>query len=299
VGNATVAGQNLPYRSNFGIPYWRAAYPTPDGILVLDNSHPAEPKVRFMEISPSVAALITIVPESISDQLDLSPYGFGLSVARRWGDYDLIAFENVTNGVVDSVNTRMLVRNIFSGLWDLTDYSVSCLEEFNGTLIAGDSLSNNVFTLFSGTDDDGTNINNHWISKQFLFAEGMKKLNRFILKGLIQSNQNIDVYFSYDSGEFVKTFTVQGNGSYVSTGSPQVVGANAVGSQVVGGGSGQGAPIIAYPYEVDFPIGSDQFEYVQVQFQANNIGYCSIDQFTFSDLRWKGRKSDPSRFINN
>lgn len=295
VGNSTIAGTNLPYRSNFGIPYWRAAYPTPDGILVLDNSHPAEPKIRFLEISPAVAALITVVPTSISDQLDLSPYGFGLSVTRRWGDYDLVAFENVVNGVIDNVNTLMLVRNIFSGQWDLVDYAVSCLDEFNGMLISGDSLSNNIYTLFSGTDDDQALINNHWTSKQFLIAEGLKKLNRFVIKGLIQSNQKIDISFSYDSGTFIKTFTVNGNGAYVNTGSPTIVGANTVGSKVVGGGSGQGPQIIAYPYEVEFIVGSDKFEYIQAQFQATNIGYCSIDQFTFKDIRWCARRSSPSR----
>lgn len=291
---------NLPYRSNFGIPYWRSAYPTPDGILVLDNSHPVEPKVRFLEISPAVAALIVVVPDSISDNLDLSSFGFNKCVVRRWGDFDLVAYENIVNGFIDTSNTLMLVRNIFSGQWDLVDYAVSCLDEFNGTLIAGDSLSPNVYTLFSGFDDDNTLINNYWQSKQFnLGVSGLKKLNRFVIQGLIQPSQSFNISFSYDSGNFTNVFTVKGTGSYVNTGNPVIVGADTIGSQVVGGGNGQGAPVIAYPYEVEIIIGSDVFEYIQAEFSANNIGYVSIDQFTFKDIRWKTRKVAPSRVIGN
>lgn len=298
--NDDTQATNLSYRSNFGIPYWRAAYPTPDGILVLDNSHPVEPKIRFLEISPAVAALITVVPDSISDNLDLSAFGFGKCAVRRWGDFDLVAYENVVNGIVDPANTLMLVRNIFSSQWDIVDYAVSCMEEFNGTLIAGDSLSPNIYTLFSGFDDDNTLINNYWNSKQFnLGVSGLKKLNRFIIQGLIQPSQNIDIFFSYDYGNFIKIFTVQGNGVYVNTGNPVIVGADTIGSSVVGGGNGQGAPVIAYPYEVEILVGSDLFEYIQVQFAADSIGFAQIDQFTFKDIRWKTRKVAPTRVIGN
>lgn len=286
---------NLPYRSTFGVPYWRAAFPTPDGILILDNAQPSQPKVQFLEISPSVAALITIIPTSISDQLNLSPFGFGQCAVRRFGTWDIICFQDVTNGVVDTVNTLMFIRDIYSGQWDLLDYAISCMDTFNGQLLGGDSLSNNVYTLFSGFDDDGTLIDNHWTSKAFLFAEGLKKCNRFVLRGLIQQSQKINVNFATDFGNFVTLFTVAGNGSYVNLGNPVTVGSSSVGSQVIGGGGGQGAPIIAYPYEVEFIIGTDIFEYIQVQFQATNIGYCSIDEFIFKDIRWKASRVTPSR----
>ena len=297
--SSDVNSTNLPYRSNFGIPYYRSAFPTSDGILMVDTSHLNQPKIRFMEISPSVAALITVVPTSISDTLNLSSLGFNKSAARRWGDFDLVAYQNITNGVIDPFNTRVLVRNIYSGLWDIVDYAVSCFEEYYGTLIAGDSLSNNVFTLFSGSDDDGSLISNHWISKPYKFVEGSKKFNRFIVKGLIQSTQNIDISFAYEQGPFVKVFTVQGNASYVNIGNPVEVGSNTVGSQVVGGGNGAGPAITAYPYEVEFIVGSDIFEYVQVQFSANSIGYCSIDEYTFKDIRYKSKKIPSVKTIGN
>jgi hypothetical protein len=56
----------------------------------------------------------------------------------------------------------MYVRNVFSGAWDKLDYRATCLAIYNGALLAGDPLSNNVFTLFSGFDDDESPIDNHW-----------------------------------------------------------------------------------------------------------------------------------------
>ena len=292
LGSDDTAASNLPYRSQFGIPYWRAGYATPDGILILDNAISSNPKLKILQIDASLStAILTVVPATISDPLDLTQYGFSTAVVYRFGEMDILCCQNVVNGVVDTLNTIMFVRNIYSTQWDKLNYPVSCLAEYLGTLIAGSSLQNNVFTLFSGFDDDGTPTNNYYITKQYnLKVEGIKRFHRFVIRGLIQQTQNIDISLSFDSGAFVKVFTVSGTGSYVNTGSPTVVGSNTVGSQVVGGGSGQGAPVSAYPFEVEFQFTSDIFEYVQVQFQANNLGYVQIDSFIFKDIRYKGRK---------
>ncbi len=80
-------------------------------------------------------------------------------------------------------------------------------------------MSNNLFTLFSGFDDDGANIDNHWTGKMFnLGVSGSKKSNRFVIRGLIQATQSININFSFDSAPFVTFFTVQGNASYVLQG---------------------------------------------------------------------------------
>lgn len=286
---------NLPYRSNLGIPYFRAAYPTDDGIVFLDNSHPVTPKFKILEVdNANATSIVTVVPEAVSEQLDLSAYGFSQGVAFRFGDYDLLACQDTLNGIVQSVNTIFFLRNIYTGQWDKLDYPVSCLAEYLGTLLSGDSLSNNVFTLFSGTDDDNNLINNYYTTKQYnLGIEGIKRTNRFVVRGLIQQTQNIDCYFSFDSGNFVKLCTVQGNGTYVNIGQPTTVGSSTLGSNVVGGGG----IITAYPFEVEFTIASDIYEYVQVEFQANNIGFVQINEFVFKDNRYKGRHVTPSRTI--
>lgn len=288
---------NLPYRNRLGTPYLRAGFSTDDGIVYLDTSIPSQPRVQILEIDEnSATAVVTVVPNSISDQLDLTQYGFTQAVIFRWNEFDLLACAPSLNGVVQPNNAVTFVRNIVSGQWDLTDLPASCFEEYEGTLIAGDSFSNNLFTLFSFFDDDGAQINNYWQSKMFsLGVDGLKKFNRFVVKGLIQQDQQIQVSFSFDSGNFTPFFTIKGNGSYVNLGNPVLIGNSTIGSHVIGGG---GDAVTAYPFEVEFVFNGDAFEYVQAQFEALGIGFAEVDSFTFKDIRIKSRRVLPTRTAN-
>lgn len=291
--NAT-SPTNLPYRNKVGTVGIRGGFSSEDGVIYLDNSVPSQPRVQILTIEDnSATAVVTVVPTPLSDQLDLTSFGFAKVAIFRWNEYDVIACAPSLNGVVQSQNNALFVRNIYSGQWDYCDLPASCFDEYNGTLIAGDSFSNNIFTLFSGLDDDGANIDNYWQGKLFnLGVDGLKKFNRFVMKGLIQQTQSIQVFFAFDSGNFVQLATVLGNGAYVNIGNPVLVGANTIGSHVVGGG---GDVLTAYPFEVEFLIPCDLFEYVQPQFVAPSIGYVQIDSFTFKDVRLKARRIPPSR----
>lgn len=294
---ASTSPFNLPYRNRLGTPYLRAGFSTDDGIVYLDTSIPSQPKVQILEIDEnSATAVVTVVPNSISDQLDLTQYGFSQAVIFRWNEFDLLTIAPSLNGVVQPNNAVTYVRNTVSGQWDLTDLPASCFEEYEGTLIAGDSFSNNLFTLFSYFDDDGAQINNYWQSKMFsLGVDGLKKFNRFVVKGLIQQDQQLQVSFSFDSGNFTPFFTIMGNGSYVNVGNPVLIGNSTIGSHVIGGG---GDVVTAYPFEVEFVVNGDAFEYVQAQFEALGIGFVEIDSFTFKDIRIKSRRVLPSRTAN-
>lgn len=286
--NATTP-TNLPYRSRLGIPFLRGGFSTDDGIVFLDLSIPSQPRVQALTIEDnSSTAVVTVVPTPLSDNLDLTQYGFSQVVLFRWGDYDLMACAGSLNGIVQSQNTIIFARNIYSGQWDILDYPASCFAQYNGTLIAGDSLSNNLFTLFSGTYDQNANINNYWFSKLYnLGVGGMKQFNRFVIKGLIQQTQNLDIYFSFDNGNFTKFQTISGMGSYVNLGNPTDVGSSTVGSNVVGGG---GEPITAYSFEYEFEVPAGIFEYVQIELIANSIGFVQVDELTFKDIRLKSRQ---------
>ncbi len=296
INNSTPS--NIPYRSTLGTPYLLGAYTTDDGIMFLDNSVPSMPQIKTLAVSMITAsAAVVVVPELISQMLDLTSFGFNQVAMFRWSEYDLMACAPSQNGVVGSNNAGIFVRNIYSNQYDYIDIPASCFVEYNGTLLSGDSLSNNLWTLFSGFDDDGANINNHWTGKMFnLGVAGLKKSNRFVIRGLIQSTQSININFSFDSAPFVTFFTVEGNGSYVNTGNPVTVGSSTIGSNVVGGG---GDVITAYPFEVEFIVNADTFEYVQPQFEATGIGYVQIDNFTFKDNRFKGRRVLPTRTANS
>ena len=281
---------NLPYR-NIGIPYPRSAFQTPEGILMADLSRPTEPKFRQMQVLQGTN-IQTIEPISISDDLDLSGYAFDKCVAFRWGDYEIFCAQELTNGVANAHNSVMFIHNVISNAWDKLDYYASCLEEYDGTLIAGDSVSNNVYRLFSGFDEDGDIISNYWTSGDLnLGSNDLKNCRRMVVDGLIQQNQSFKVSLSYDGGAYTDVYTVDGSGTYVDAGIETSIGAQTIGTKTIGGGGG----VTASPYEVDFPINSDRFITVKIKIEALGIGYVSVNSFTFKDIRRKGRKNLPIR----
>lgn len=286
------AATNLPYR-NIGIPYPRAAHPTPDGILLIDTANPSEPKVRRLEIGRNTDNL-TIVPTSISDALDLSIYDFSRAVAFRWGEYEIVCCGEYVNGTANGYNSVMLVRNVVSGAWDSLDYRASCLDIFDGALIAGDAISNNVFTLFSGFDDDESPIDNRWQDGQLnLGTDNLKVAHLMRVTGHIQRDQSIAVYITLDDGTPVHVFTIEGSGTYVDQGINVTIGSSTIGSNVIGGGGEE----TAHPFDVTFEIHTDRFQYASAGFQALGIGHAAINGYTYKDIRDKGRRSLPVKTV--
>lgn len=278
---------NEPYFEQIGIPYPRAQFATGDGVLFLNNVNPAQPTVSILEIPPGSTNL-TVVPVPISQDLDLSVFAFDTAIMYRWGEYDILSCRNYTNGIRDSFNSVTFVRNIFSGNWDRIDYEISCLTTYNGTLLSGDSLSPNLFTLFSGFDDDGQTIVNHRSSSYSdLEMDGMKTVNYLNISGLIQPSQKLQVWISLDEGNYVLAFTILGNGAYVSHGNPVGVGSFTSGSTVVGSG---GSQIFANPFELDIPLHTDRFEYISVELQAVDVGYVQVNKMAYKDIRLKRQR---------
>lgn len=291
----------IVYRNNVGIPYWRAAYAAGDGIPYLDTLNQAWPKLRILTTDYSISATNpAIIPKSISDQLDLSNYDFSKAVVYEWGDYYLLECKSLTNGVADAANDIMFIYNKKTGIYDRLDYRSNCFANYYGALLAGDSISPNPLILFSGFDDLGFNVNNYWKSApSFLGAMGTKTLGRCVVKGLIQSSQNIGVYLSFDNGAYVKYTSIDGNGAYVNQGIPQEVGGNTIGSNVVGGGG----TVFAFPYELEFNIASDLFNRVAIMFKSepkvdvngqqiigSGVGYVDVHEYEFKDIRFLTRE---------
>lgn len=277
---------NLPYYEQIGVPYPRAVFPTSDGIIYLDNSNPAQPKVAVLQIPPGSTNL-TVVPIQLSSDLDLSGFAYDYAVIRRWSEYDIMECQNYTNGVKDTYNSVTFIRNIYSGIWNKLDYAFTCLDEYNGTLIAGDSLSPNLYTLFSGFDDEGQVIPNYWKSGYVDFdIEGLKKVGYINVQGLIQQAQSLEISISLDQGEYSLAYTILGDGEYVAQSNPVGVGSFTAGSNVVGGGG----TVFANPFEIDIPLHTDKFEFISFKIEAIGVGYVQVDNISWKDIRWKRKR---------
>jgi len=286
---------NLPFREKMGVSYPYSAFGGAQGIYYINNSNPNRPEVYQLELFTGATSANIAAPSLISKALNLSNYVFDKAVVFEWGIYVILCFQQVRNGEIDDFNSRMFIYNKKSGTWDLLDYPASRLAEFDGALIAGDPLTNNIFTLFSGFDDDGQDIPNYWTSGYTNHGvSGQKVHNRMVIDGLIQAPQQIEVSFAFDGGDFVKAFTIDGTGSYVDTGKSIAIGATVEGSKVVGGG------VVAYanPFYVEFVVNSPRYEYVRIKLQAIGGGYAQINYLKYKNIRYKGARSMPTRTLN-
>ncbi len=279
-----------PYYEQLGIPHPLAAFPNADGINFLNMSNPSNPVFSILQIPPGSTNL-TVTPVPLSNKLDLTGFGYDSAVVFRAGDFDILSCEKTTNGITDNYNSVTFVRNIWSGLWNKLDYYINCLALYQGAVLAGDSLSSNVFELFSGFDDDGNIITNFY-KNAFTDhdIDGLKKCNFLNVSGLIQNSQKIGVYISTDQGAYTKVYTILGTGPYVNSSSGHTIGSTMAGLGAVGGGSTGGTTVIANEFELDIPIHSSLYEYISFMLVAEDVGYVQVDRVEYKDIRFKRRR---------
>lgn len=276
---------NKIYRELMGIPNWRAAVDTGDGIFFVDDSDASEPKIRILTFQTNSTL---VVPIEKSPQLDLAGYYFDRSAMIKWQDYVLVACRTTDS----TYNNKVLVYDTKWNAWTILDYFVSCFAIYNGALVAGDSISNNVYELFSGYDDLDNEINAEAITAELnLEIEDLKKVKQIWINGRIQPDQTVNVYASYDKGDFVEIDTIDGSGSYVDGGQSIAIGATVVGKKEIGGGS----IISAYNYWKLIKLNSDKFKTVKLKLIPQGIGWFDFSEIDFHDIRKKTNKL-PKRY---
>lgn len=284
IGSDDTTATNLPYRDRVGIPNVRASVETGDGIYYIDDQNPEEVKVRLLTYGTAVGST-QVIPVAVSSNLNLNDYRFDKACGIEWGD--LVLFGCRTKKAVE--NDAVLCYNKIWKAWDILDYNAACFEIFEGSLLCGDSLSDNFLELFSGFDDfEGSLIDNFWIGNlDQLDTEGLKKSKKMYLSGLIQPEQSFDVYVSVDRTAFVKVATIDGHATYVNKSQSVNIGSGKIGTHVIGDGSGGD---VAYPYEILFPLELGKGERFQIKYVATGIGFVSISEQRWWDVRFKGKK---------
>jgi len=279
---------NLIYRDRVGIPNWRAAYPTGNGIWYLDDTDETGPAIRLLAYDVYGNQ---VIPISKSLNLDLTDYLFDKAAIIEYGDYILVSCRTSDS----AHNNRVFVYDKTWDAWTQLDWWVSCWAIYNGTLVAGNSISNNCYEVFSGLDDDDSLINNSvetWETD--LEIQGLKKVKKIVAQGEIGPDQSCDVYVNLDNGDYTKIGTIEGDGNYVDKGQSVSVGALTLGRSEIGGGGTQGE-IPAYNYVREITWRSDKFERCKLKFVATGIGYFSVSGIKFYDCRYKGKRT-PSKY---
>ena len=277
---------NYVYRDSVGIPNWRASVATGSGIFVVDDSTEKEPKIRLLQLD---AGSSEVIPVTISNSLDLSGYKFSKCAAIEWGNYMLFACRTSDS----DYNNRVILYNKLWKSWDILHLWVSCWAIYNGALVAGDSIANNVYEMFSKTDDDDSEILGSWESSiTNLEVEALKKCKKLRINGRIQPDQSVKVSASIDRGGYVEVGYISGTGSYVDSGTSISVGAVTVGKDEVGGG---GDGITAFNYSRQFKLKLDKFKEIKIKFEPESVGWFDVSQICYHDLRIKAQKL-PNRY---
>lgn len=283
---------NLIHRIKEGIPNWRAAAATSSGIYFVDDTDDNNPRIRLMSYDVGGQEVISL---PLSESIKLEDYLFDKCAVIEWNDFVIFSCRRKTS----TYNDRMIVLNRLWKSWDLLDYFGNCFANYNGKLIAGDSLSPNALELFSGFDDDGSLIDNQWTGKlDDLEVRELKKTKEYWLRGLIQRDQKLDVYFSIDRGNFIYAGTVDGDGEYVDKGQGVSIGAVTVGGDEIGGGS---AGSTAYPYFRRIKIRQllGKWERIKVKYVATGLGYVSVSEEEHHDIHRLGQRIPPKYATSN
>lgn len=269
---------NLIYRDNLGMPNWRAGVATADGIYYLDNTDNSR---QYFSVIRYNTTGQQVLPEDLSTEiLDLVGYSFDKSFAIEWNQY--IVFAARTNDSTE--NNRLFLYSKIFGSWDIIDFFCSTLSIKSGALIGGDSVTDNVYTLFANFDDDNNVPNAYWIGNIDDYGiQGLKKTRKLWLEGEIQPDQSYDIDISLDRGEFVNVGTIQGDGTYVDSGTSVEVGTNVIGQQVIGGGNVGVVTANHYLHQIRLELG--KFRTIQIRFTTKGIGYVSISMYKYFDIR--------------
>jgi hypothetical protein len=264
---------------------------TGEGIFYFDALDDADPQFRVLRLD---ALSSLVIPKSVSKRttkqavvlgINLSGYRFDKAVVFEFADF--ILFSCRTEDATENDTTFIYSKK--SGSIDRMDYCATCFAIYGGNLIAGDSLTGNVYQLFSGYDDDDSLIDNVWESDlSDLEIDELKKCKKIVPRGYIQPEQLVDIYVSIDNGGYTYIGQISGKGSYVDLGQSVTIGSLTVGSNKVGGGSDGDQ---AYYYEHPFSLRLDKFRRVKVKYAATNIGYVSVIGYTWFDIRRHGDKT--------
>lgn len=259
---------NEVYRKELGIQSWRGAVSTGSGILFMNLAKPEKPELVILEKN-----LVSedLVPKVLFPQFRFSDYEYDDCTIEVYERYVVIACK--TAGAVN--NDTILLGDIANGTVDVTTYSARTFARNDGNLYMGSSVTQSVYQLYNGFDDDGDTITNLWIGKDETWQTNkLKKYRKLRLKGQIAPAQSYEVYIDYDGAGFQLVGTVSGAGSYVDYNSPQSIGSNMIGEAQIGGDS----LVNVYPYFLEIRLKKvPKFRKRTIKFVALSVGYVDID----------------------
>lgn len=266
---------NQLYRRDIGIPNFRAAVSTSQGIVFMNTANPDKPELTIITRNEFGD---NIEPISLFEHFTFSDYNYDDCVIETYDRYIIVACKS-SSGVT---NDTLLVCNMQEKSVMPIPYAARTLVKDAGYLYCGSPYSSNIYKLFSGFDDDGAYVTNYFVTKGETYQQlgRLKKYKKHWIKGLIGANQIVQVYADYDDAGWELIGTIRGDASYVDYNSSQTIGSNLIGEAVVGGDNAG----YAFPYFCELKVSPTKFRKRKLKFTATEIGYFDIETITDKDV---------------
>lgn len=265
---------NEVFRREIGIQSEKGATSTQKGVIFINTANPERPECTLLQQNPIGGQ---VEPFQMFSHFKFQNYTYDEAVLDTYGRYVLVSCKSASADANDTTLLLDVVANTVS----ITSYGASTFAKDGTNLYMGSPVTQTIYQIFTGVDDDGNEINNFWIGKDEMYgAENLKKFRKLRLKGLIDPSQYYEVYISYDSDDFALVGTVRGDGSYVDYLNPQTVGSSMVGEEVVGGGS----EVSVYPYFLELKLKVPKFRKRTIKLVAKRYGYVAVDTVMDRDI---------------
>jgi len=267
---------NEVYRKEIGVPSLRSAVSTGKGIVFINTSNPEKPEMTILQKNITGD---NIEPVVLFPHFKFEDYTFDDCTVDTYDRYILVSCK--TAGATS--NDVILLCDIAAGSVDITNYFARTFARTGGLLYSGSSITESVYNLYSGFDNDGDSIDNYYETNDELFeTDRLKKIRKIRLRGKIAPDQSYKVYINYDNQGYTHVGTVLGSGSYVDNSYPQSIGNNIIGSSQIGGSDVTNI----YPYLVEIKLSKPpKFRKRSIKFVAQEIGYVDISYVMDYDIR--------------
>lgn len=270
---ADTSPTNELIRTNIGVATLRAGVATGLGIVFVDTGNSSDPRIRIIERNPYGD---NFVVNELFSHFDFSEFTYTNVALESWDTYVVVSCLKDSD-----TNNRILLCDPSSKTVDVSPYEANCFTKDAGILYAGDTVTTTVYELFTGFDDMGQEITNHWIGAvDNLGTDVLKRTKRLRIRGRISPEQSVGVYINTDSQGYTQIGTILGSGDYVDYSSTFAIGTTFVGQSLIGGGPAT----TVYSFLTELKIRTGKYRVRQIKLVALGTGYCDIQVIEDYDI---------------
>lgn len=272
---------NKVFRKSIGLPYWRAVVATKKGIVFMDTSNLDKPQLTILQ--PNLQG-DNLEPVVLASQFNFANYTWDACAMDTYGEF--IVFSGRTSD--SSVNNKLFFYNTRRNTVSILPYGAKTISPNTGHLYIGDTITDNVYEILSGFDDDNDTIENYWIgSDDRMGSEVLKKVKKLRIKGIITPDQNIEISIDNDNNGFTLVGTVRGDGTYVDYSDAYEIGAHGIGTANIGG---EGDSLNGNFYLAELKLTTPKFRKRTIKIEATGIGYVSVNMIDDVGVRTFAQK---------